>query len=43
MSAETRVVVIDDHAVLRSGLRYVLEPHNIHVVADTGRMRRQGN
>lgn len=35
MSAETRVVVIDDHAVLRSGLRYVLEPHNIHVVADT--------
>ncbi len=34
MSAETRVVVIDDHAVLRSGLRYVLEPHNIVVVAD---------
>lgn len=33
MSAETRVVVIDDHAVLRSGLRYVLEPHNIVVVA----------
>jgi DNA-binding NarL/FixJ family response regulator len=35
MSAETRVVVVDDHAVLRSGLRYVLEPHNIQVVADT--------
>lgn len=34
MSAETRVVVIDDHAVLRSGLRFVLEPHNIVVVAD---------
>lgn len=34
MSAETRVVVIDDHAVLRSGLHYVLEPHNITVVAD---------
>lgn len=34
MSAETRVVVIDDHAVLRSGLRYVLAPHNITVVAD---------
>jgi DNA-binding NarL/FixJ family response regulator len=34
MSAETRVVVIDDHAVLRSGLRYVLEPHNIVIVAD---------
>jgi DNA-binding NarL/FixJ family response regulator len=34
MSAETRVVVIDDHAILRSGLRYVLEPHNIVVVAD---------
>lgn len=35
MSAETRIVVIDDHAVLRSGLRYVLEPHNIVVVADS--------
>jgi DNA-binding NarL/FixJ family response regulator len=32
MSAETRVVVIDDHEVLRSGLRFVLEPHNIQVV-----------
>jgi DNA-binding NarL/FixJ family response regulator len=35
MSAETRVVVIDDHAVLRSGLQYVLEPHNIQVVGDS--------
>lgn len=34
MSVQTRVVVIDDHAVLRSGLPYVLEPHNIDVVAD---------
>lgn len=34
MSVQTRVVVIDDHAVLRSGLPYVLEPHNIAVVAD---------
>jgi DNA-binding NarL/FixJ family response regulator len=33
MSAETRVVVVDDHAVLRSGLRHVLKPHNINVVA----------
>lgn len=32
MSAETRVVVIDDHEALRSGLRFVLEPHNIQVV-----------
>lgn len=36
MSAETTVVVVDDHAVLRTGLRYVLEPHNIRVVGDTG-------
>lgn len=36
MSAETTVVVVDDHTVLRSGLRYVLEPHNIRVVGDTG-------
>lgn len=35
MSAETRVVVIDDHEVLRSGLRFVLEPHNIQVVGGT--------
>ena len=35
MSAETRVVVIDDHAVLRSGLQFVLEPHNIHVVGES--------
>ncbi len=32
MSAETRVVVIDDHEALRTGLRFVLEPHNIQVV-----------
>lgn len=36
MSAETTVVVVDDHTVLRSGLRYVLQPHNIRVVGDTG-------
>lgn len=36
MSAETTVVVVDDHEVLRTGLRYVLEPHNIRVVGDTG-------
>lgn len=36
MSAETTVVVVDDHAVLRTGLRYVLEPHNIRIVGDTG-------
>lgn len=35
MSAETRVVVVDDHAALRTGLRHVLEPHNIVIVADT--------
>lgn len=35
MSAETRVVVIDDHAVLRSGLQFVLEPHNIQVVGES--------
>lgn len=35
MSAETRVVIVDDHAVLRTGVKYVLEPHNIVVVADT--------
>lgn len=35
MSAETTVVVVDDHEALRSGLRYVLEPHNIQVVAGT--------
>ncbi len=35
MSAETRVVVIDDHEALRTGLRYVLEPHNIRVVGGT--------
>jgi DNA-binding NarL/FixJ family response regulator len=36
MSAETTVVVVDDHEVLRTGLRYVLEPHNIRIVGDTG-------
>jgi RNA polymerase sigma factor (sigma-70 family) len=36
MSAETTVVVVDDHEALRTGLRYVLEPHNIHVVGSTG-------
>lgn len=36
MSAETTVVVVDDHAVMRAGLRYVLEPHNIRIVGDTG-------
>lgn len=35
MSAETTVVVVDDHEVLRTGLRYVLEPHNIRIVGDT--------
>lgn len=35
MSAETRVVLIDDHEALRTGLRYVLEPHNIQVVGGT--------
>lgn len=35
MSAETTVVIVDDHAVLRTGVKYVLEPHNIVVVADT--------
>lgn len=35
MSAETTVVVVDDHEALRTGLRFVLEPHNIHVVAGT--------
>ncbi len=35
MSAETTVVVVDDHEVLRTGLRYVLEPHNIRVVGET--------
>jgi DNA-binding NarL/FixJ family response regulator len=35
MSAETTVVVVDDHEVLRAGLRYVLEPHNIRIVGDT--------
>lgn len=34
MSAETRVVIVDDHAVLRTGVKYVLQPHNIVVVAD---------
>jgi DNA-binding NarL/FixJ family response regulator len=34
MSAETRLVVIDDHAALRTGLHHVLLPHNIVVVAD---------
>ena len=36
MSAETTIVVVDDHEVLRAGLRYVLEPHNIRIVGDTG-------
>lgn len=36
MSAETTVVVVDDHEVLRTGLRHVLEPHNIRIVGDTG-------
>ena len=36
MSAETTVGVVDDHEVLRTGLRYVLEPHNMRIVADTG-------
>lgn len=36
MSAETTVVVVDDHEVLRTGLRYVLEPHNIRIVGDAG-------
>ena len=35
MSAETTVVVVDDHEVLRTGLKYVLEPHNIRIVGDT--------
>ncbi|MFY9488933.1 MAG: response regulator transcription factor [Solirubrobacterales bacterium] len=38
MSAETTVVVVDDHEVLRAGLRYVLEPHNIKVVGDTAEL-----
>lgn len=36
MSAETTVVIVDDHEVLRTGLRYVLEPHNIRIVGETG-------
>lgn len=36
MNAETTVVVVDDHEVLRTGLRYVLEPHNIRIVGETG-------
>jgi RNA polymerase sigma factor (sigma-70 family) len=36
MSAETTVVVVDDHEALRTGLRYVLEPHNIRIVGSTG-------
>ncbi len=32
MSAETRIVVIDDLAVLRDGLQNVLEQYDIHVV-----------
>ena len=31
------VVIVEDHDVLRAGLRYVLEPHGIRVVGDTGR------
>ena len=38
MSAETTVVVVDDHEVLRAGLRYVLEPHNIRIIGDTGQL-----
>lgn len=38
MSAETTVVVVDDHEVLRTGLRYVLEPHNIRIVGDTDQL-----
>ncbi|MFY9264489.1 MAG: response regulator transcription factor [Solirubrobacterales bacterium] len=38
MSAETTIVVVDDHEVLRTGLRYVLEPHNIRIVGDTGEL-----
>jgi RNA polymerase sigma factor (sigma-70 family) len=38
MSAETTVVVVDDHEVLRAGLHFVLEPHNIRIVGDTDRL-----
>lgn len=35
MSAETRIVVIDELAVLRDGLQQVLEPYDINVVGSS--------
>ena len=38
-----RVIIVDDHAVVRSGLRHVLEAEDdIEVVAEAGDMARIG-